>query len=204
MSQSSEKGSREGKRAFEEDAYRNSEINPEAVPARDDKNENGHQAKENGVRSRDGSEPRRQSIGAAGERSPRYSSKGGSAGRMSGSPARRDSAINGEEVEDRRGRRRGSRSGSPRARRSRDRSGDKRDDGPFTQVFVTGYPRTTRRDDLHDLFSFKGEFGIVDVVMKSRFAFVEFKRPEDAAEAVRQLHRTDFQDRLLTVEQSCK
>lgn len=35
--------------------------------------------------------------------------------------------------------------------------------------------------------------------MKSRFAFIEFRRPEDAAIAVRDLDKTEFEGRQLTV-----
>ena len=36
--------------------------------------------------------------------------------------------------------------------------------------------------------------------MKSRFAFIDFKRHEDAAAAVRDLDRSIFEDRQLTVQ----
>lgn len=190
----------EGKPSYEEDRERSggdrasfNNANPEVAQNGDAKIVEA--SKENGARegrSREDSEPRRQTNGdAAEQRSPRYSMKEES--QMSGSPAaRRDTNYNDEEPEDRRGRRRGSRSASPRGQR-RSRSNERRDDGPFTQVFVTGYnPREVRKEELEDFFSNKGAFQIVDVVMKSRFAFVEFKVPEDAVEAVRQLHRTEF------------
>ena len=44
-----------------------------------------------------------------------------------------------------------------------------------------------------------GGADIREVVMKSRFAFIEFKNPEDAAVAVRELDRTEFEGRQLTV-----
>jgi len=144
---------------------------------------------------------------AADLKSPRYISRSSErrSARISGSPPqRRESGFPG--------RRRGSRSPSAGSRprrspRSRSRSGERkkpREDGPFTQVYVTGYSsRDTRREELERYFARDG-VQIVDVVMKSRFAFIEFKKPEDAAEAVRTLDRSDFYGRSLTVQQSCK
>ncbi len=40
--------------------------------------------------------------------------------------------------------------------------------------------------------------------MKSRFAFIDFKHPEDAAEAVARLDNSEFEGRKLVVQQSCK
>lgn len=70
--------------------------------------------------------------------------------------------------------------------------------GPYTQVYVTGFSRSSRREDLERHFA-RGGADIREVVMKSRFAFIEFKRPEDAAVAVRELDRTEFEGRQLTV-----
>ena len=40
--------------------------------------------------------------------------------------------------------------------------------------------------------------------MYSRFAFIDFKEPQDAATAVQQLDGTEFEGRKLTVQRSCK
>ncbi len=42
------------------------------------------------------------------------------------------------------------------------------------------------------------------MIMKSRFAFIDFKHPEDAAEAVARLDNSEFEGRKLVVQQSCK
>jgi len=142
---------------------------------------------------------------------------------------RKDSGLNDGEAEDKRGRRRGSHSqspggSSPRRQRSprsprdysdrgernnnrpqrrgdsgsQERGGDRGDLGPYTQVYVTGFSRSSRREDLERHFARNGA-DIREVVMKSRFAFIEFNKPEDAAVAVRELDRTDFEGRQLTV-----
>lgn len=78
---------------------------------------------------------------------------------------------------------------------------DHRDQGPYTQVYVTNFPRTSRREDLERHFS-RGCGGaeIREVVMKSRFAFIDFRRPEDAAMAVNELDKSEFEGRQLTVQ----
>lgn len=73
-----------------------------------------------------------------------------------------------------------------------------RDQGPYTQVYVTGFSRSSRREDLERHFS-RGA-AVREVVMKSRFAFIEFNKPEDAAIAVKELDRTEFEGRQLTVQ----
>ena len=76
---------------------------------------------------------------------------------------------------------------------------DDREQMPFTQVYVTGFSRQSRRDDLLAHFNREGSV-TRDIVMKSRFAFIDFKRHEDAAVAVRDLDRSIFEDRQLTVQ----
>lgn len=93
---------------------------------------------------------------AEGQRSPRYNSRENSERRMSGSPrSRRDSPDNRDDPEDRRTRRRSSRSMSPRGRRSR--SGERRADEPYTQVYVSGFSSSIRISELEDLFSNQGK-----------------------------------------------
>mgnify|MGYP003912464061 CR=1 FL=1 len=65
-------------------------------------------------------------------------------------------------------------------------------------MYVTGFSRQSRREDLERYFA-RGGADIREVVMKSRFAFIEFRRAEDAAIAVRELDKTDFEGRQLTV-----
>lgn len=174
-------------------------------------------------RSRGGSPARQAENGRAEEqKSPRYSSAERRSDRFSQSPYnnRRDSGVEQGDAEDRErhGRRRGSRSGSPggsrgarHSRSPRDRRADSRDrgrhgdrDGGETcSVYVTGFSRSARREDLHNYFSRVGG-EIRDVHVKSKFAFVEYKQPADAAEAVRQLDRTDFDGYKLTVQLSRK
>lgn len=45
---------------------------------------------------------------------------------------------------------------------------------------------------------------IRDIIMKSRFAFIDYKRAEDATAAVRDFDRTEFEGKQLIVQQSCK
>ena len=161
-----------------------------------------------------------------GNQSPRYSSERRSE-RMSRSPGpRKNSGGYGDmEPEDRRYRRRGSRSNSPRdgssprrmrsPRSPRDNyrqprrrgsgsheRGGERDLGPYTNVYVTNFPRAARREDLEAHFARDGA-EIRNIVMKINskyaYAFIEFKRPEDAAMAVKDLDKTEFDGRELTV-----
>ena len=161
-----------------------------------------------------------------GNQSPRYSSERRSE-RMSRSPGpRKNSGGYGDmEPEDRRYRRRGSRSNSPRdgssprrmrsPRSPRDNyrpprrrgsgsqeRGGERDLGPYTNVYVTNFPRAARREDLEAHFA-RDDAEIRNIVMKINskyaYAFIEFKRPEDAAMAVKDLDKTEFDGRELTV-----
>lgn len=152
-------------------------------------------------------------------KSPRYSASD-RGGPDYGSPPRRGSNDYPEDDEEKRHRRRGSRSGShgSRGRRSNSRSPRggagprqrrddsrelERDSGPFTQVYVTGFSRSSRRQDIQEFFA-RGRDVIHEVIMKSRFAFVEFKTPDSALAAVNELHGAEFEGRKLTVQRSCK
>jgi len=66
---------------------------------------------------------------------------------------------------------------------------------------VTGYSRSSRRDDIERHFAAGKPDAINGVVMYSRFAFIDFKRTEDALVAV-QLDGTEFEGRKLTVQRS--
>jgi RNA recognition motif-containing protein len=63
---------------------------------------------------------------------------------------------------------------------------------------VTGFSRQSRREDIESHFS-RGRDCIQHVIMKSRFAFIDFKYPEDAAEAVASLDNSEFEGRKLVV-----
>lgn len=213
---------REGDKRFDDGASgdrasfnENPEVAERATDGNDRAPENDYElARDNGEprenadqeRSRGGSPARQAENGRAEEqKSPRYSSAERRSERMSQSPYnnRRDSNVEQGDAEDRegRGRRRGSRSGSPvgspRAARqsrsprggradSRDRDGrrDRESGGETCSVYVTGFSRSARREDLHAYFARVGG-EIRDVHVKSKFAFVEYKLPADAAEAVR-------------------
>ena len=73
----------------------------------------------------------------------------------------------------------------------------------MNQIYVGGFPSSTRRDDLQRHFSSNGA-QVHEVIMKKKFAFIEFKRPEEAAQAVKDFDRTQFDGRPLVVELSCK
>ena len=66
-------------------------------------------------------------------------------------------------------------------------------------MFVTGFSLESRRDDLLAHFNREGNV-TRDIVMNSRYAFIDFKRHEDAAVAARDLDRSIFEDRQLTVQ----
>lgn len=67
---------------------------------------------------------------------------------------------------------------------------------------MTNFPRAARREDLEAHFARDGA-EIRNIVMKINskyaYAFIEFKRPEDAAMAVKDLDKTEFDGRELTV-----
>lgn len=102
-----------------------------------------------------------------------------------------------------------SRSGSPkgsykaRGRHSRSRSAEGgRDankrayspdaDAPYTQIYVSGITRNCREDDIRRAFA---EFGAIrDIVMKPRYAFIDFKYPQDAAVAVTKMNGQMLRD----------
>ena len=65
-------------------------------------------------------------------------------------------------------------------------------------MYVTGFSRTSRREDIEAHFS-RGRDNIQHVIMKSRFAFIDFRNPEDAAEAVTRLDNSEFEGRKLVV-----
>lgn len=64
---------------------------------------------------------------------------------------------------------------------------------------MTGFSRASRREDLERHFAKATNGEIREVVMKSRFAFIDFRRPEDAAVAVNDLDKSEFEGRNLTV-----
>ena len=91
----------------------------------------------------------------------------------------------------------------PRRRRSRSPRRERRppvDNPNFTQVYVNGIPRTTTVDDLEQLFEKCG--AIRDIVMKNKYAFIDFKNHDDAVEAVQTYNKTSQFGEMLTVEQS--
>jgi len=64
---------------------------------------------------------------------------------------------------------------------------------------VTGYSRSSRRDDIERHFALGTPDAVSGIVMYSRFAFIDFKSPENALNAVTQLDGTEFEGRKLTV-----
>jgi polyadenylate-binding protein len=87
-----------------------------------------------------------------------------------------------------------SRSRSPQRGGERSRS--------FTQIYVNGISRYCTKEDIDKAF---GEWGTIrSVVIKQRYAFIDYKHPEDAAEAVKQMNGRMLRDYKLVVEQSSK
>jgi len=70
------------------------------------------------------------------------------------------------------------------------------------QVYVAGYSRRTSTDDLKDLFRKYGK--IRDIVLKERYAFVEFDDNRDAEDAVEEMNGYEFDGRKLVVEPAGK
>lgn len=102
------------------------------------------------------------------------------------------------------------RSESPRRRdnqRSPSRSPQRpaADQGPpnfQTQIYVAGISRNVTADDLRQPFE---KFGDVrEVIMKGRYAFIDFKDVKDAQTAVQELHMTHFAGNTLIVENTKK
>lgn len=57
-------------------------------------------------------------------------------------------------------------------------------------MYVTGFPRGVRDEDLDRAF---GDIGAIkDIIMKGKYAFVEFKHHDDAVAAISELNKTDF------------
>ena len=57
-------------------------------------------------------------------------------------------------------------------------------------MYVTGFPRGVRDDDLDRVF---GDIGpLKDIIMKGKYAFVEYQNHEDAVAAVKELNKIDF------------
>ena len=67
---------------------------------------------------------------------------------------------------------------------------------------MKGISRSTTADDLEQLFEKCGT--IRDIVMKNKYAFIDFKSHDDAAEAVKTYNKTSQFGETLTVEQSRK
>ena len=78
----------------------------------------------------------------------------------------------------------------------------KPDDPEFTQVYVAGISRSTTADDLEKIFDTCG--AIRDIVMKNKYAFIDFKNHEDAVDAINRFNKTTHYGDNLTVEQSRK
>ena len=70
-------------------------------------------------------------------------------------------------------------------------------------MYVRGFPEWTRSDELLAHCDPRGDL-TKDVIMKEWFAFIVYKRPEDAARACRELNRSMFNGRRLTIEPSSK
>jgi RNA recognition motif-containing protein len=69
-----------------------------------------------------------------------------------------------------------------------------------TQIYVAGISRNVTADDLRVPFE---KFGPVrEVIMKGKYAFIDFKDVKDAAAAVQELHNTQFAGQTLTVERT--
>ena len=72
------------------------------------------------------------------------------------------------------------------------------DNPNFTQVYVNGISRSTSADDLEQLFEKCGS--IRDIVIKNKYAFIDFKNHDDAVEAVKTYDKTSQFGEVLTVE----
>ena len=118
-------------------------------------------------------------------------------GRDSRSPSYQSNEKNGK----RGGRSESERSRSPRGRRSPRRSPPRRratDNADFTQIYVAGISQSTSADDIEKLFDKCGQ--IKDIVMKNKYAFIDFNNHDDAVDAISRYNRTSLHGDTLTVE----
>ena len=81
------------------------------------------------------------------------------------------------------------------------RGGDKEDE-TFTQIYVAGISRSTTADDLEKVFDVCG--AIREVIMKNKYAFIDFKHHQDAVEAIKRNNGKTVYGDTLTVERSRK
>lgn len=72
------------------------------------------------------------------------------------------------------------------------------DDAAFTQIYVNGISRNITADDLEKVFETCGP--IRDIVMKNKYAFIDFKSNADAADAIKKFHGKVQYGDTLTVE----
>ena len=63
-------------------------------------------------------------------------------------------------------------------------------DEEYTQLYVNGLPRNVRYDEVKYLFEGCGEIG--DISIKTKYAFINFKRHEDAVHAIKELNNYNF------------
>ena len=67
---------------------------------------------------------------------------------------------------------------------------------------MNGLPRSVRYENVRELFDKCGE--IEDLHIKTKYAFIKYKKHEDAVYAIKELHDTMYEGQKLTVERSCK
>jgi hypothetical protein len=75
-------------------------------------------------------------------------------------------------------------------------------DENFTQLYVAGISRSVRSDSLRRYFEEVGE--VTDIVLKSKYAFINFRSHEDAAAAIKRFDGSQFEGLKLIVQQSSK
>lgn len=92
--------------------------------------------------------------------------------------------------------------GSPRRIGSPAHPEDEQRPADKCQVYVGGISRNVTRDDLQELFS---PFGpISDILVKGRYAFVNFEKESDANAAIRDTHSVRFNGYEISVELASK
>jgi len=86
----------------------------------------------------------------------------------------------------------------PQRNYSRSASREKRDGRENTQIYVAGINRSVREEDLREPFE---KFGpIRSVIMKGKYAFIDYRESKDALEAVQKMNGTTLADAPIVVE----
>jgi len=170
---------------------------PKQADWRDDKsyerNGNGEYRKDTKELSREGSPREREALSPRSGGSPRHDRDRRDSRSMSGEPREARPRFDRSPGYNRRDSR------DDRSQSSR-RGAAAENDASFTQLYVAGISRSVRSESLRRFFEQVGE--VTDIVIKSKYAFINFKRHEDAVIAIKELDCATFDGYKLTVQQS--